>query len=60
MEWVEEESYFFRLSSWTERLLAFYDQHPDFISPRGRRNEVVWLPQHIMHSMHTYILTQMS
>jgi methionyl-tRNA synthetase len=42
VEWVEEESYFFRLSSWTERLLAFYDEHPDFISPRGRRNEVVW------------------
>ena len=54
VEWVEEESYFFRLSKWTEPLLAFYDQNPDFISPRGRRNEVVHSPQqHIQFSIHT-------
>lgn len=40
-EWMEEPSYFFRLSQWGERLLAFYDQHPDFILPLSRRNEVV-------------------
>ena len=40
-EWVEEESYFFRLSAWQERLLAFYDEHPDFIAPTSRRNEVI-------------------
>ncbi len=40
-EWVEEPSYFFRLSAWGERLLAFYDAHPDFILPHTRRNEVV-------------------
>lgn len=41
VEWVKEESYFFRLSEWTDKLLAFYEAHPDFIAPRGRRNEVV-------------------
>ncbi|MPZ11055.1 MAG: methionine--tRNA ligase [Kiloniellaceae bacterium] len=40
-EWVEEESYFFRLSSWGERLQKFYDDNPDFILPPSRRNEVV-------------------
>ncbi len=41
VEWVEEENYFFRLSAWQERLLAYYDAHPDFIAPRARRNEIV-------------------
>ncbi|WP_207478632.1 methionine--tRNA ligase [Arenibaculum pallidiluteum] len=41
VEWVEEPSYFFRLSEWQERLLRFYDEHPDFILPAGKRNEVV-------------------
>jgi methionyl-tRNA synthetase len=41
VEWVEEPSYFFRLSAWGEKLLAFYDAHPDFIAPEGRRNEVL-------------------
>ncbi len=41
VEWVEEPSYFFRLSAWQDRLLAFYDAHPDFIAPETRRNEVV-------------------
>ena len=41
VEWVEEPSYFFRLSAWGERLLAFYDANPDFIGPDSRRNEVV-------------------
>ncbi|MEE8270233.1 MAG: methionine--tRNA ligase [Alphaproteobacteria bacterium] len=40
-EWVEEPSYFFRLSAWQDRLLAFYDANPDFILPRSRRNEVI-------------------
>ncbi len=39
-EWVEEPSYFFRLSAWQDRLLKFYDEHPDFIAPDVRRNEV--------------------
>ncbi len=41
VEWVKEASYFFRLSDWTERLLAYYEEHPDFIAPAGRRSEVV-------------------
>jgi methionyl-tRNA synthetase len=41
VEWVEEESYFFRLSAWQDRLLAFYEQNPDFVQPRGRFNEVI-------------------
>jgi methionyl-tRNA synthetase len=41
VEWVEEPSYFFRLSAWQDRLLAFYDAHPDCILPDTRRNEVV-------------------
>jgi methionyl-tRNA synthetase len=40
-EWVEEPSYFFKLSEWQDRLLAFYETHPDFIGPEGRRNEVI-------------------
>jgi len=40
-EWVEEESYFFRLSAWGDRLLEFYEQNPDFILPESRRNEVI-------------------
>jgi methionyl-tRNA synthetase len=40
--WREKErTYFFRLSAYTEKLLAHYDAHPDFIGPEVRRNEVV-------------------
>ena len=41
VEWVEEESYYFRLSAYAERLLAHYRAHPDFIVPAPYRNEVV-------------------
>lgn len=41
VEWVKESSYFFRLSQWTDKLLEYYDQHPEFVGPRGRRNEVI-------------------
>ncbi len=41
VEWVEEPSYFFRLSAWQERLLRFYDDNPEFVLPQTRRNEVV-------------------
>ncbi|MDX6748416.1 methionine--tRNA ligase [Geminicoccaceae bacterium 1502E] len=40
VEWVEEPSYFFRLSAWQDRLLQFYDEHPDFVMPQTRMNEV--------------------
>ncbi len=41
VEWVEEPSYFFRLSAWGERLLAYYDRDPQTVMPASRRNEVV-------------------
>jgi methionyl-tRNA synthetase len=41
VEWMEEESYFFKLSAWQDRLLAFYETHPDFVQPKNRYNEVV-------------------
>ena len=40
VEWVEEPSYFFRLSDWQDRLLEFYDTNPDFVLPQTRLNEV--------------------
>ncbi len=41
VEWVEEESYFFRLSAYQEALLAHFEEHPEFIQPEARRNEIV-------------------
>ena len=41
VEWVDEESYFFRLSKWQEPLLDFYKKNPNFIAPESRRNEVI-------------------
>ena len=41
VEWVEEDNYFFRLSAWQDRLLAFYEANPEAIAPRSRRNEVI-------------------
>ena len=40
VEWTEEESYFFRLSAYRDRLLAHYESQPDFVAPEGRGNEV--------------------
>ena len=41
VEWIEEESYFFRLSKWQKPLLNYYKSHPNFISPESRKNEVI-------------------
>src|SRR5579883_2695612 len=41
VEWVEEPSYFFRLSDWQDWLLEHYERNPGFIAPEARRNEVV-------------------
>ncbi len=41
VEWVEEESYFFKLSDYQDKLLTHYENNPDFIGPDARRNEVV-------------------
>jgi methionyl-tRNA synthetase len=40
-QWVEEESYFFRLSDYADRLLAHYEANPEFITPEKYRNEIV-------------------
>jgi len=41
VEWVEEDSFFFKLSSWEKKLLEFYDKNKKFILPISRRNEVI-------------------
>ena len=41
VEWVEEPSYFFKLSEFEDKLLAFYEENPDFIAPESRRNEIM-------------------
>src|SRR6266404_1423917 len=41
VEWVEESSYFFRLSDWQDWLLEHYERNPGFIAPDARRNEVM-------------------
>ena len=41
VEWVEEESYFFKLSAWGKKLLNFYEKNPKFIHPQSRKNEVI-------------------
>lgn len=39
--WVEEPSYFFKLSAYTDKLLKLYEDHPEFIQPPSRRNEII-------------------
>ena len=41
VEWVDEESYFFRLSKWQKPLLKYYKDNPNFIQPESRKNEVI-------------------
>jgi methionyl-tRNA synthetase len=41
VEWVEEESYFFKLSAYQDKLLALYENDPEFVGPSERRNEVL-------------------
>jgi methionyl-tRNA synthetase len=41
VEWTVEESWFFRLSAYADRLLAHYEAHPEFIRPDTRRNEIL-------------------
>ncbi len=41
VEWVKEESYFFKLSAYQDKLLSLYENNPDFIRPKSRYNEVV-------------------
>ena len=41
VEWVEEESYFFRLSAYAGKLLELYEKRPEFVTPEHYRNEIV-------------------
>ncbi len=41
VEWTVEESWFFKLSAYQDKLLALYETHPDFVQPDSRRNEIV-------------------
>ncbi len=41
VQWIEEESWFFRLSAYAARLLAHYEAHPGFVTPEKYRNEIV-------------------
>ena len=42
-EWIKEENYFFRLSSYADRLLEHIERNPEFIQPESRKNEIVQL-----------------
>lgn len=41
VKWAEEEAYFFRLSDYAGRLLRHYEEHPEFIQPESRKNEMI-------------------
>lgn len=41
VELVREESYFFRMSKYADRLMQYYDEHPDFIQPESRKKEMI-------------------
>ena len=41
VEWIEEESYFFRLTKWQDKLLEYYEKNPEFISPKSKKKEVI-------------------
>ena len=51
VDWVREPSYFFRLSAWQDRLLQFYEQHPDFIAPSSRKSEVLSFVKGGLHDL---------
>ncbi len=51
VEWVEEPSYFFKLSAWGDKLLDFYEKNPDFIQPESRRNEVISFVKGGLHDL---------
>lgn len=41
VEWVKEESYFFKMSKYSDQLLQYYEDHPEFIQPESRKNEMI-------------------
>ncbi len=50
-ERLKEESYFFRMSRYGDRLLKFFEDHPDFVQPESRRNEIVRFVQGGLHDL---------
>ena len=51
VEHIEEENWFFKLSEFSDRLLAYYDEHPDFVSPETRAHEVRSFVESGMHDL---------
>ena len=51
VEWTEEESYFFKLSEYQDKLLKFYEENPNFITPKSRYNEVVSFVKGGLHDL---------
>lgn len=51
VEWVEEPSYFFKLSNYTQKLLDYYEANPDFILPQSRRNEIISFVKGGLHDL---------
>ncbi|MBL0928651.1 MAG: methionine--tRNA ligase [Alphaproteobacteria bacterium] len=51
VEWVEEPSYFFRLSDWGDWLLEWYEKNPDAVGPATRRNEVMSFVKQGLHDL---------
>jgi methionyl-tRNA synthetase len=49
--WVEEANYFFKLSQWQKPLLQFYEDNPNFIAPKTRRNEVIRFVEGGLHDL---------
>lgn len=41
VKWMEEEAYFFKLSNYADKLLKYYKNHPQFVQPEGRKNEMI-------------------
>src|SRR5271165_5837506 len=51
VKWVVEPSYFFKLSAFQDRLLAYYEENPGFIAPQAKRNEVVSFVRSGLHDL---------
>ncbi|HEY1097265.1 MAG TPA: methionine--tRNA ligase, partial [Alphaproteobacteria bacterium] len=51
VEWMEEESYFFRLSAWQQPLLDYYKNNPDAVAPQSRMNEVLRFIEGGLHDL---------
>lgn len=51
VEWMEEESYFFKLSAYQDKLLKYYEENPDFIGPSTRRNEIISFVKSGLHDL---------